>query len=471
MDNIQIEEPVLLDIGNYADELNVRIYAVGGYVRDYYLRRQRTDIDCTVEGDAAGFARRLAAKYKTKAVVYERFGTAMVPISGYNIEFVGTRKEKYLPDSRNPVVDKGTFEDDIMRRDFTVNAMAVSLNKSTLGEVIDLCGGLEDLENKILRTPLDPEVTFNDDPLRMMRAARFAAQLGFAVDPVIKEVILKLNDRIKIISQERITTEFLKILDSPVPSIGLFFLYDTELFKHIFPEIHNLSGVETVAGEKMTYAHKDVLRHTFKVVDNIARKTDNLWLRFAALVHDIAKPKTKRFSKTAGWTFHGHDEIGARWMKGIFRRLRLPMDKLPYVEKLVRLHQRPMALVDDGVTDSAVRRLAVKADDALEDLFTLCRADITTKNPNRSSKYLDNYERVFQKVIEVQAKDKLRAFQSPVRGEEIMEICGLPPSRLVGHIKNSIEEAILDGVIPNEYDDAKAYFMENKDKWIQEFRS
>ncbi len=457
------------DIGRYSDELNIKAYAVGGYVRDHYLGRERTDIDCTVEGDAVDFARKLARKFRTKAVVYERFGTALVPIAGYSIEFVGTRKEKYLPDSRKPIVANGTFEDDIKRRDFTINAMAASLNESTFGNVIDLLGGMDDLKNRLLRTPVDPEITFNDDPLRMMRAARFAAQLGFAVDPAIKEATGKLAERIKIISQERITAEFQKLLASPKPSIGLFFLYDTGLFKYIFPEIHNLSGVEIIAGKDGNIAHKDVLRHSFKVVDNIAQKTDYLWLRFAALVHDIAKPTTKRFSKTAGWTFHGHDEFGARWMKGIFRRLRLPMDKLPYVEKLVRLHQRPMALVDDGVTDSAVRRLAVKAGDALEDLFTLCRADITTKNHGRSSKYLDNYERVFQKVIDVQAKDKLRAFQSPVRGEEIMEICGLPPSRLVGYIKDSIEEAILDGIIPNEYDDAKAYFIENKDKWMKEF--
>lgn len=466
---IPIEEDILYKIGSIADKNEIELYAVGGYVRDYYLNRERTDIDFTVVGDSISFAKILAKEFSSKAVVYPKFQTAMVPVGNLILEFVGTRKEVYESDSRKPIVSQGTFEDDIMRRDFTINAMAVSLNKDTLGHIIDMFDGMKDLEAKLLRTPLEPKKTYSDDPLRMMRAARFASQLNFDLEAQTFDAISEMNDRINIISQERITDEFFKIMASPKPSIGLSILYDSGLMKHVFPEVDSLSGVEIMEEESRTYSHKDVLRHSFKVVDNISIMTDNVWLRFAALVHDIAKPLTKRFSKTQGWTFHGHEEIGARWMKRIFKRMKFPMERLSYVEKLVRLHQRPMVLVDDGVTDSAVRRLAVVAGEDLEDLFTLCRADITTKNPKLSDKYRNNYERVFQKVIEVQEKDKLRAFQSPVRGEEIMEICDIKPSRLVGYIKTQIEEAILEGYIPNEYEDAKSYFLQNKDIWIEEF--
>ncbi len=468
IDKIKIEEDILKLIGVIADELNVEVYAVGGYVRDYYLDRDRSDIDCTVVGDALKFAKEVARRTNSKAVIYERFRTAMVPIGKYQCEFVGTRKEEYLPNSRKPIVTEGTLLDDLKRRDFTCNAMAVCINKSRMGEVIDAFSGLEDLRAEILRTPLEPGVTYSDDPLRMMRAARFASQLGFTIDQASIDAISKMADRISIISQERISEEFLKIMKSKKPSIGINILYYTGLLKHVFPEVYNLAGVEIVEGEDKKYGHKDVFKHTLQVLDNVAEKTDNLWLRFATLMHDIAKPKTKKFIQGTGWSFHGHEEIGARWIKRIFKRMKLPFEYAPYVEKLVRLHQRPMVLVDDGVTDSAVRRLAVSADEALEDLFILCRADITTKNEFKEKKYLHNYEVVFQKILEVQEKDKLRAFQSPVRGEEIMEVCQLEPSRAVGVIKNYIEEAILDGIIPNEYQDAKQYFLDNIESWLSE---
>jgi poly(A) polymerase len=463
---IPIDEDILLEIGKFADDAGIDVYVVGGFVRDYFLGRPRTDIDCTIVGDAVEFAKKLAEKFNTKAVVYERFRTALVPIGKYHCEFVGTRKEEYLEDSRKPIVSEGTLEDDLKRRDFTVNALAASLNPAKAGEIIDLFGGLEDMKKKILRTPLEPGVTFSDDPLRMMRAARFSAQLGFEIDSECLYQVEKMAHRISIISQERITDEFLKIIDSPKPSIGLAVLYKTGLLKKIFPEVNNLAGVDIVKGENVTFAHKDVFWHSLKVLDNAAAKTDKRWLRFAALVHDIAKPVTKRFNDSTGWTFHGHEEIGARMMPKIFRKMKFPLEPLEYVQKLVRLHQRPMSLVDEEVTDSAIRRLAVQAGDALEDLFILVRADITTKNPNLSEKYRQNYESVFNKVIEVQEKDKLREFQSPVRGEEIMEVCGLEPCRAIGVIKTNIEEAILEGIIPNEYEPARDYFLENKDEWL-----
>ncbi len=468
IDKIKIEEDILKLIGVLADELNVEVYAVGGFVRDYYLDRDRTDIDCTVVGDAIKFAEELAKRSRSKAIIYERFRTAMVPIGKYQCEFVGTRKEEYKSNSRKPIVSEGTLLDDLKRRDFTCNALAVCINKSRMGEVIDAFSGFEDMKNGLLKTPLDPEVTYSDDPLRMMRAARFASQLNFEIDPSSLDAISKMADRIKIISQERISEEFLKIMKSAKPSVGINILYQTGLLQYVFPEVFNLAGVDIVEGDDKKYGHKDVYKHTLQVLDNVAEKTDNVWLRFATLLHDIAKPKTKKFIKGTGWTFHGHEEIGARWVKKIFKKMKLPFEYVYYVEKLVRLHQRPMVLVDDGVTDSAVRRLAVLADEALEDLFVLCRADITTKNENKEKKYLHNYEVVFQKILEVQEKDKLRAFQSPVRGEEIMEYCKLEPSRAVGIIKHNIEEAILDGIIPNEYDEAKQYFLENIDAWITE---
>lgn len=468
-ERVNIDEPLLVELGELADANGFEIYAVGGYVRDYFLQKARKDIDCTVVGDSLKFARIVADTYNSKAIIYERFRTAMVPIGQYHVEFVGTRKEVYLPNSRNPIVTEGTLHDDLRRRDFTINSMAVSLNKLTFGVLTDLFGGKEDLELKILRTPLDPGVTFSEDPLRMMRAARFSSQLDFDIAPLAFLHMEKMADRIKIISQERITDEFLKIIDSHKPSVGLSILYDSGILRNIFPELQQLGGVEIKQEGDKTYGHKDVFHHSLKVLDNIAEMTDKRWLRFAALVHDIAKPRTKKFTEGIGWSFHGHEELGARWMGKIFRRMRFPLDNLEYVEKLIRLHQRPMALVDEGISDSAVRRLAFHAGEHLDDLFTLVRADITTKNPELSEKYKQNYEKVFKKVQQVQEKDKLREFQSPVRGEEIMEICKIEPSKTVGLIKTRIEEAILDGIIPNEYDAAKEYFMNNMKDWLIEF--
>jgi poly(A) polymerase len=379
------------------------------------------------------------------------------------LEFVGARKESYNRDSRKPVVENGTFDDDITRRDFTINTLAVSLNKNNFGEVIDKFGGLSDIESKIIKTPLDPLITFDDDPLRIMRAFRFAAQLNFEVEGMLIIAAEKMAERLSIVSQERITDEFLKILASPTPSIGLKLLYNSGVMKIIFPEVSILGGVEQIN----EHHHKDVFLHTCKVVDNITANKDNVWLRFAALVHDIAKPQTKKFIEGTGWTFHAHDEIGARMMKKIFKRMKLPYNKLEYVKKLVRLHLRPIALVNDGVTDSAIRRLVVSAGEDLDDLITLCRADITSKNPAKVNKYLSNYEKVMQKVKEVEEKDRLRAFQSPVRGEEIMKICGIPPSKKVGDIKSAIEEAILDGKIANDYDEALEFLFKIKDNYLK----
>ncbi len=441
---------------------------VGGFVRDVFLGRERTDIDVTVIGDPLLVATETAAVFGSKAIVYERFRTAMVPAFGRHIEFVGTRMERYEPGSRKPIVTEGTLEDDLRRRDFTVNAMAASLNADTLGDVVDLFDGFADLERRVLRTPIDPVATMSDDPLRMLRAARFASQLHFDIAPSTLDAMRSMADRITIVSQERITDEFLKILASPKPSVGLNILYETGLLKHVFVEVHNLAGIDLVTKGSREYAHKDVFKHTLQVVDNVSEMSDNVWLRFATLMHDVAKPRTKKFVEGHGWTFHGHEDVGARWQEKIFRRLKLPMDHLEYVQTLVRLHQRPMQLVDEGVTDSAIRRLAVQAGDSLDDLFMLCRADVTTRNPRRAEKYLRNYDVVQSKVKDVRERDNLRAFQSPLRGEEIMAITGLGPSRTVGYLKWMLEEAILDGVIPNEHDAALQLLNENLSSWIEQ---
>ncbi len=463
---LSFNEPHFRTLSTIAREQGVQLYVVGGYVRDYFMQRQRADIDFTVVGDALEFARAVAEHFHSKAVVFERFRTAMVPVGEYQLEFVGTRKEEYLEGSRKPIVREGTLMDDLRRRDFTVNAMAASLQESDFGTLIDEFDGLADLERAILRTPLDPFVTFSDDPLRMMRAARFAAQLQFSVEPTALDAIAKMASRIGIISQERISDEFLKLLSASRPSIGLKVLHDSGLLGAVFPEVERLAGVELVKQGSREFHHKDVFYHTLQVVDNIAAVSENVWLRFATLMHDIAKPKTKKFVEGVGWTFHGHEEFGARWQEKIFRRMKLPLEHLKMVETLVRLHQRPMMLVDEGVTDSAIRRLAVHAGDWLEELFMLCRADITTANESRQRRYLKNYEIVYQKIVDVRERDKLAAFQSPVRGEEIMLLCNLAPSRAVGIIKTAIEEAILDGIIPNEYNAAKTYMLEHKDSWL-----
>ncbi len=446
-----------------AENLNLSVYIVGGFVRDLFLKRSRVDIDFLIVGDGDLFAREFAGELGVNNVVtYKTFGTSHFEYENLDFEFVAARKESYQRDSRKPHVTAGTFEDDINRRDFTINTLAVSVNKKDFGELLDTFGGLKDINNKIIKTPTDPMITFNDDPLRILRAYRFASQLNFSVDESINIAANKLKDRLEIISQERITDEFLKILTSPKPSTGLKLLYDSGVMETIFPEIANLAGVD----QRKDYHHKDVFLHTCKVVDNISPKTENVWLRFAALVHDIAKPQTKRFVEGTGWTFHGHEELGARMMKFLFRRMKLPFNKLHYVEKLIRLHLRPIALVKDEVTDSAVRRLIVSADEDLEDLIALCRADITSKNPNKVSKYLQNYNNVMQKVIDVKEKDKLSAFQSPVKGETIMEVCNLKPSKKVGEIKNAIEDAILDGNIGNNYEEAYEYLLKIKDDFI-----
>ncbi|MHB1686142.1 MAG: CCA tRNA nucleotidyltransferase [Ignavibacteriaceae bacterium] len=455
--------PFISRASELAGEKNVQVFIVGGFVRDLILNRARNEIDFLVIGDGTGFASDFAGSLGIgKISIFKNFGTAHFKFQDYDLEFVGARKESYNKNSRNPSVISGTFEDDIQRRDFTINTLAISLNEKTFGDVIDSFNGLEDINNKIIKTPLNPEITFDDDPLRIMRAYRFASQLNFSVDETINIASGKLKDRLKIISQERITDEFFKILSSPVPSIGLKLLFYSGVMEIIFPEIANLSGVD----QRKDYHHKEVFLHTCQVVDNISKATGNVWLRFAALVHDIAKPQTKKFVEGTGWTFHGHEELGARMMKSIFTKYKLPFTKLDYIEKLIRLHLRPIALAKEEVTDSAIRRLIVSAGEDLEDLITLCRADITSKNPGKVSKYLDNYERVMEKVWEVEEKDKLRSFQSPVRGEVIMEVCNLKPSRKVGEIKTAIEDAILDGKIGNNYEEAFQFLLSIKDKFL-----
>lgn len=462
--HITITHPLLRRIGTVADRTGTTVYVVGGYVRDLVLGTEVQDIDILVMGDGIVFAHEVARDLAIGTVVaYERFGTAMIPAGDGKLEFVGARKEKYTGESRKPDVVPATLEEDLLRRDFTVNAMAVALNAGVFGTLHDPLGGRADLEARLLRTPLDPVQTFDDDPLRMMRAVRFAAQLDCQIEPAVLEAVGSMKDRIRIVSQERITDEFLKLLRAPRPSIGLHLMYETGLMDRVFPEIAQMAGVDQVKD----HHHKDVFRHTCKVVDNISAVTENVWLRFAALVHDIAKPRTKAYQEGVGWTFHGHEEIGARMMKKVFQRLRLPHAHLPYVEKLVRLHLRPMVLVDEEVTDSAVRRLMFEAGPDIDDLMTLCRADITSKNPSLVARYLRNYELVMVKIREVEEKDRIRNWQPPVRGEEIMAICGIGPSRLVGQLKDAIEEAILDGKIPNDHDAAMAYLLEIKDEILK----
>ncbi|HEX2787864.1 MAG TPA: CCA tRNA nucleotidyltransferase [Ignavibacteria bacterium] len=463
---LKIENKIIKKISEIAKESNVDAYLVGGYVRDLILKREDNDIDITVIGDGINFAELIANKFNTKpSAIYKKFGTALIEIDNLKIEFASARKESYKKDSRKPDIEFSTLEHDLSRRDFTINTLAISLSDDG-HEIIDVFNGIADLDNKIIKTPLEPEKTFDDDPLRIMRAIRFASQLNFRIEGDTYKAIVKMKNRLvpdEVVSQERITDEFLKILASPKPSIGLDLMFKTGVMEIVFPEISNLAGVE----QRQDYHHKDVFYHTLQVVDNISRMTDNVWLRFTALVHDIAKPKTKKFIEGTGWTFHGHEDAGARMMKKIFNRLKLPYDRLPYVEKLVRMHLRPAAAAKEEVSDSGIRRLAADAGEELEDLLTLCRADITSKNPNKVSEVLANYERVEKKILDVQQKDNLRNFQSPVRGEEIMEICKLKPSKTVGIIKTEIEEAILEGIIPNEYDSAKEYLYQIKDGILQ----
>ena len=467
-----LNDKFIKQISAIAEHNNFEVYLVGGYIRDKLMHKKSNDIDIVVIGDAIKFAKIAAESFETKLnAVYKKFGTALLTIDNkVKIEFASARKESYKKDSRKPDVQLSGLTDDLSRRDFTVNAIAAPLNKDKYGVLIDLFGGIEDIKYKTLKTPLDPEKTFDDDPLRMLRAVRFASQLNFEIDERALNAIKNMKERLKIrpgqhavVSQERITDEFFKILLSPKPSIGLSLLQKSGLMEIIFPEVYSLEGVD----QRRDYHHKDVFYHTLQVVDNISKKTDNEWLRFAALIHDIAKPVTKRFVEGTGWTFHGHEEIGAKWQKKFFTKLRLPFDKLPYVEKLVRLHLRPIALAEKNVTDSAIRRLIYEAGDDLDDLLTLCRADITSKDPQKVKTYLGNFDRVEKTVMAVEERDRIRNFQSPVRGEEIMKICSLSPSRPVGVLKKMIEEAILDGIIPNEYNAALEYLYKIKDKALE----
>lgn len=455
---------VIDTISKVAELVDVNVYAVGGFVRDIILNRERNDLDILVIGNGTDFAKNVADGLGITNVSYfKNFGTAHFDYQGMNVEFVGARKESYDRNTRKPIVEDGTFDEDISRRDFTINTLAISLNKNEFGKLIDKYDGLSDIKNERIKTPLNPLKTFDDDPLRIMRAFRFASQLNFNVDESIIKAAYEMRNRLSIVSQERTTDEFLKILTSPKPSVGLKLLFDSGVLEIVFPEIAIMAGVD----QRKDYHHKDVFLHTLQVVDNISKETENVWLRFAALVHDIAKPPTKKFVEGIGWTFHGHEDLGARMMKKIFHRMKLPLHQLDYIQKLVRLHLRPIALAKEEVTDSAIRRFVVNAGEDLEDLIVLCRADITSKNPIKVEKYLGNYERVMQKVRDVKDRDQLREFQSPVRGEEIMQICNLKPSRKVGEIKTAIEDAILDGKIGNNYEEAFKYLMEIKDQFLE----
>ena len=446
-----IQDPVIKTISEITSKANMEAYIVGGYTRDILLNRVSKDIDIVVVGSGIQLAKLVTKKLNAQLSVFKNFGTAQVKTRDLEIEFVGARKESYERGSRKPIVEDGTLQEDQERRDFTINAMSISLQKDSFGELIDPFNGLQDLENKILKTPLDPSITYSDDPLRMMRAIRFASQLDFTIEEKSLKAITTSKDRIEIVSQERITDELNKIVLSPIPSIGFELLYNTELLHNIFPKMVELQGVEIINGKK----HKDNFYHTLEVLDNISKKTDNLWLRWAAILHDIAKPDTKKFNQKVGWTFHGHEDRGARMIPNIFKQLKLPLDnKMKYVQKLVLLHLRPIALVKDIVTDSGVRRLLFDAGEDIDDLLTLCRADITSKNKLKVKKYFNNFNLVEKKMKILEEKDKVRNFQPPVSGELIMKTFNIKPCRAIGAIKDEIKEAILDGEIKNNKEEA-----------------
>lgn len=450
---------IFKQISATADALQLECYVVGGYVRDLFLERPSKDIDVVVVGSGILMAETLGKRLGRGAhvAVFRNFGTAQLKYKGIEVEFVGARRESYSHDSRKPVVEDGTLNDDQNRRDFTINALAVCLNANRLGELVDPFGGIDDLYDKTIRTPLDPDITFSDDPLRMMRCVRFAAQLGFYIDDETFEALERNKERIGIISRERIADELNKILLSPVPSKGFVELDRCGLLALIFPELVALQGVETRNGK----AHKDNFYHTLEVLDNVARTSQNLWLRWAALLHDIAKPRTKRWEPKQGWTFHNHNYMGAKMIPDLFRRMKLPMnEKMKYVQKLVELHMRPIVIADEEVTDSAVRRLLFEAGDDIDDLMTLCEADITSKNQERKQRFLDNFRLVRQKLKDLEEKDRIRNFQPPVDGEEIMATFGLQPCREIGSLKSAIKDAILDGVIPNDHDAAYQFMLE-----------
>ncbi|MFI3302827.1 MAG: HD domain-containing protein [Rikenellaceae bacterium] len=445
--------PIFGRIGRLADDMGVDAYVVGGYVRDFYLGRPCTDIDVVVIGSGVELAEALGRELHTKVSIFKRFGTAMLRADGLEVEFVGARKESYTPDSRKPSVESGTLDDDQRRRDFTINAMAWSLNSATFGELVDPFEGVFDMDDCIIRTPCDPDITFSDDPLRMMRAVRFASQLGFEIDDDTFDAIKRNRQRIEIVSQERIITELNKIVLSPLPSIGFELLELSGLLELIFPEMHKLVGIEKVG----KHAHKDNFKHTLTVLDNVARKSDDLWLRWAAIVHDIAKPATKAYDPRVGWTFHGHEVLGSKWIPKIFRRLKLPLgEQMKFVQKLVFLHLRPISLTEEIVTDSAVRRLLFEAGDDIEALMTLCEADITSGIDAKVKRYMANFEKVRAKMIDLEERDRVRNFQPPISGDLIMSTYNIAPCSLIGEIKEVIKNAILDGQIPNEYDAAYA---------------
>lgn len=454
MQNVEfLSNGIFRIVSQIAKEAGVRAYVIGGYVRDCFLQRHCKDIDIVVEGSGIEIAAKVAERVKSKVTVFKRFGTAMFRYKGMEIEFVGARKESYRADSRNPIVENGTLEDDQKRRDFTINALAFSLQEEDFGNLVDPFDGVRDLQAGLIRTPLDPDTTYSDDPLRMIRAIRFASQLSFSIVPESLESIRRNRKRLEILSRERISDELNKILLSPKPSVGLRLLEETELLPEILPQISRLKGVEMVDGK----GHKDNFAHTLQVVDNVAEKSDNLWLRWAALLHDIGKPQTKRFEPSVGWTFHSHDFIGAKMVPGIFKQLKMPLnEKMKYVQKLVQLHLRPIALVQDEVTDSAVRRLLFDAGDDIDDLMTLCEADITSKNDRVVMKHRHNFAMVKQKLIEVEQKDAIRNFKNPVTGEMIMERYNIPPCREIGELKEYVKNAILDGKIENDITQAYA---------------
>jgi len=470
------KNPVFDIIAREAEQLGVRAYVIGGFVRDLILKRPSKDIDVVCIGSGIALAEAVGRTLHTKVSVFENFGTAMLRTSqeltgsnDWEVEFVGARKESYRSDSRKPIVEDGTLEDDQNRRDFTINAMGISLNRADYGELIDPFDGLKDIKRKLIRTPLDPDITFSDDPLRMMRAIRFASQLNFDIEPDTFDAIVRMSDRISIVSRERVTDELNKIVLSPTPSYGFKLLYHAGLLERIFPELVALRGVETIEGK----GHKDNFYHTLQVLDNIANRADQsevlrqneLWLRWSALLHDIAKPATKRFDPKVGWTFHGHEDMGARWVPGIFRTMKLPLNEhMRFVQKLVRLHLRPIALTKEQITDSALRRLLVEAGDDLDGLMALCRADITSKNYEKVQKHLRNFDRVERKLHDLEERDKLRNFQPVVTGELIMETFNLPPSKEVGEIKSVVREAILDGIVLNNLEAAFPFMLEEGHK-------
>jgi poly(A) polymerase len=453
-----LKHPIFKVVSDIATQENIEAYVIGGFVRDLFLNRKNTDIDIVVIGNGISLAEKAAKKMgNLKVSVFKSFGTAMFRHRDVEIEFVGARKESYNHDSRKPVVETGTLEDDQNRRDFTINALAISLNQNNYGQLIDPFEGIKDIENGIIRTPLNPQITFSDDPLRIMRAIRFATQLDFYIDDTTYQGIVDNRERLSIVSKERIADELNKIIMSPRPSIGFKLLEKTGVLNDIFPELQNLKGVEIIGGQ----AHKDNFYHTLEVLDQIAPNTNDQWLRWSAILHDIAKPATKRFDAAQGWTFHAHNHVGEKMIPNIFQRLKLPLnEKMKFVQKMVFLHMRPIVLSEDVVSDSAIRRLLFEAGDDIDNLMTLCEADITSKNPEKVNRHLRNFKIVRRKLKEIEEKDQVRNFQPPISGETIMEIFGLTPCREVGDIKAAIKDAILDGVIHNNHDEAYQFMLD-----------